>query len=112
MREDGAFIVHAHPFRRAYYIDPFVPQPELYDGIEVFNARNADHAWDRRALKMAQSHNRIMTAGSDAHEVSEVSEGAVELPWPVHDMPGLIEALRTQRCGVIEQFNPQGVYHG
>lgn len=43
VHEAGGFISQAHPFRRAPYIDPNVlPQPELLDAAEIYNAGNSD----------------------------------------------------------------------
>lgn len=106
-RAAGAFLAHAHPFRQAYYIDPFRPRPELYDAIEVYNAHHhhAGHSeWDAQALRLAHRHGSLMTAGADAHKADEVGFGAMELPWPVADMDELIAALRSGRARVIEKL--------
>ena len=43
VHEAGGFISQAHPFRRAPDIDPNVlPQPELLDAAEIYNAGNSD----------------------------------------------------------------------
>ncbi len=96
-RAAGAFLCHAHPYREAYYIPPFTPQPEFFDAIEVFNAaHHPGHAeWDAKALKLAEDHNKIQLAGSDAHSTLWVSGGPMRLPWPVHTMEELIACLRT-----------------
>ncbi len=109
-RAAGAFLTHAHPFRKAYYIEPFAPRPKLYDAFEVYNGRHAGHHdWDARALQMALENRLIQVAGSDAHAVDEVDQGAMELPWPVHDVKGLIEALKTRKARVVETL--KGAYH-
>ena len=50
------FCCHAHPFREAYYIVPFQPQPQLFEAFEVFNNHHApeNRIWDQKALAMAQ----------------------------------------------------------
>lgn len=103
-RQAGAFNVHAHPFRQAYYITPFAPQPKLFEAFEVFNAQNRDPAWNREALRVARANGLIELAGSDAHRPDCVRGGAVELPWPVTDMPGLIEALRSRKTRIVEEL--------
>ena len=50
---------------------------------------------------MAQKYHLIQLAGCDAHRAQEVTGGAVKLPWPVSDMPGLIAALRSRKTEVI-----------
>lgn len=86
----GGFCCHAHPFREAYYIVPFQPQPQLFEAFEVFNNHHApeNRIWDQKALAMAQKYHLIQLAGCDAHRAQEVTGGAVKLPWPVSDMPG------------------------
>lgn len=99
----GGFCCHAHPFREAYYIVPFQPQPQLFEAFEVFNNHHApeNRIWDEKALAMAQEYHLIQLAGCDAHRAQEVTGGAVKLPWPVSDMPGLIAALRSRKTEVI-----------
>lgn len=106
VKEAGGFCCHAHPFREAYYIVPFEPQPRLFEAFEVYNHHHAEEnrVWDRKALAMARSHHLIELAGCDAHRVEEVTGGAMKLPWPVTDMPGLIEALRSRKAEVVPQL--------
>lgn len=106
MKEAGAFCCHAHPFRQAYYIPPFDPQYQLFEAFEVFNYCHgeAHRDWDDKALHLAREHGLIELAGCDAHDISKLGGGAMELPWPVHDMPGLIDALRSRKARIIEKL--------
>lgn len=100
----GAFNVHAHPFRQAYYIVPFRPRAQLFEAFETYNAQNHDHAWDEAAQRLARQYGLIELAGSDAHHARHARLGAMELPWPVSDMGGLIQALRSRKSTIIREL--------
>ncbi|MEG2859609.1 MAG: PHP-associated domain-containing protein [Clostridia bacterium] len=109
VRAAGAFISHAHPFREAFYIPAFTPRPELYDAFEVYNYSHEAHRdWDYKAYRMAKHAGLLYTAGSDAHRVQAIGGGAMLLPGPVSDMPGLICALRTGTCKVYDHIPEPG----
>ena len=65
VREAGAFISHAHPFREANYIKSIVLVPRLIDGVEL-NANRTDFE-NERAAEYAKAYNLPLTAGSDNH---------------------------------------------
>ena len=104
VRSAGGFVCHAHPFREAYYIPRFTPLTGEVDAIEVFNAGNADPAWNRKALALAERTGLIRMAGSDAHDVSRVGYGALRLDRSVAAMEDLIAALRQGRAQVVEKM--------
>ena len=104
IRAAGGFVCHAHPFREAYYIPRFTPLTGEVDAIEVFNAGNADPAWNRKALALAERTGLIRMAGSDAHDVSRVGYGALRLDRSVAAMEDLIAALRQGRAQVVEKM--------
>ncbi|MCL2518287.1 MAG: histidinol phosphatase [Oscillospiraceae bacterium] len=63
---DGAFIVHAHPFRQAAYITGFHLFPELTDAVEVINSSMPDIV-NERAEWYANEYNLLKIVGSDTH---------------------------------------------
>ena len=63
VRADGAFIVHAHPFREGTE-----PVPSRTDAVEVLNASHTE-APDRRAEAYAEMYGLAHSAGSDCHWV-------------------------------------------
>ena len=65
VREAGAFISHAHPFREANYIKSIVLVPRLIDGVEL-NANRTDFE-NERAAEYAAAYEKPLTAGSDNH---------------------------------------------
>lgn len=65
VREAGAFISHAHPFREANYIRSIILLPRLVDAAEL-NA-NRDDFVNERAEEYARAYGLKLTAGSDNH---------------------------------------------
>ena len=66
VREDGATVVHAHPFREAGYIDHIRLLPREVDAVEVINTSMKPEV-NRRADWYAREYGLAMTAGSDNH---------------------------------------------
>lgn len=65
VREAGAFVSHAHPFREANYIKSIVLIPRGVDAVEV-NANRTDFE-NERAVEYARAYGLPLTAGSDNH---------------------------------------------
>ncbi len=79
IKAQGGIAVVSHPF------DPFRPNsfspgdadaPYL-DGVEVCNSRCLMSRTNKKALKYAERHGLIMTAGSDAHTLNEIGSAGV-----------------------------------
>lgn len=73
-REEGAAVIHAHPYREATYIHETRLYPEYVDAIEVYNYTNMDE-WNNKAIAHALANNKPMTAGSDCHKESGYGAG-------------------------------------
>lgn len=69
MREEGALIIHAHPFRQAKYIDHIRLFPQCVDGVEIYNAQRSDFE-NGMANHYAHNYNLIPFAGSDNHSAN------------------------------------------
>ena len=71
MRKDGAFVVHAHPFRERDYISHIQLCPNWVDAVEVKNGGHLkEPVFDERSKWYADSYQLHVTAGSDTHSVS------------------------------------------
>ena len=82
MHEAGGFISQAHPFRRAPDIDPNVlPQPELLDAAEIYNAGNSDED-NSRGYDFAKRNHLYGTSGGDTHEQHESNIGKAGMAFP------------------------------
>jgi predicted metal-dependent phosphoesterase TrpH len=104
VREAGGFCIHAHPFRKAFYIPEFTPDPHSVEAFEVYNAAHTDPSFNEKALSMAQRYGLIEVAGSDAHDVSHVEGGAMRFSRPLRDMRDLIAALRAREGVPVERL--------
>ena len=70
MRESGALIVQAHPFREAWYIDHIRLFPRHVDGVEIMNANRPDDE-NNLAKIYCEHYGLIKFAGSDNHSAAK-----------------------------------------
>lgn len=103
--EAGGLIVHAHPYRRAWYIPDFKPDPDSVEAYEVYNHQNQSPAFNRRALEEAEAHGLLKLAGSDAHHAEDVRGGTMRFSRPVHSMAEIFQALREGDGEIIETLD-------
>ena len=66
LADNGAFIVHAHPYRQAVYIDHIRLFPDCVHGVETINA-NRSNLENKMADIYADNYGFFKTAGSDNH---------------------------------------------
>ena len=71
MMEKGAFIVQAHPYREAHYIDHIRLFPRSVHAVEIINSNQAAEANDMAAL-YAREYGLMITCGSDNHRAGDV----------------------------------------
>lgn len=70
MRDDGALIIQAHPFREAAYIDHIRLYPRHVHGVEVFNSNRSEFE-NRLAEQYAENYGHLRFAGTDNHRAGE-----------------------------------------
>ncbi|MDR1117455.1 MAG: PHP domain-containing protein [Oscillospiraceae bacterium] len=85
VKSGGGLVVHAHPFRTAFYIKEARLFPEYVDAVEGCNAthnsplstshKNPD--FDAQAREYAARHGLPVTAGSDTHYTNLFMGGMV-----------------------------------
>lgn len=96
LRQQGTVISVAHPFdtvRSGHWDETELREIlPLVDAVEVFNARVATPAQNRRAADLAATAGKPGTAGSDAHAYMEVGRTTMRLP-DFHDAESLRGAL-------------------
>ncbi len=96
VRADGAFVVHAHPFREASYIETLRLFPRSVDAVEVINSRNESKEQDVKAYRYASKHRLLMTSGSDSHDSAVLPGGGLILnrrPQSDSDMIGMLRTV-------------------
>lgn len=96
-RRDGAFNIHAHPFRQAPYIRKLRLFPELVDAVEVVNSRNPDVQWDIDAMTYARENHLAVTSGSDTHDIDTIPGGGILFQNDVYTIEEMISAIRCRK---------------
>jgi hypothetical protein len=78
----GGIVVHAHPFREAFYIKEIRLYPEYIDAVEGVNAAHCPYnglpdntAFNEKALDLAHRLGKVITGGSDIHNVNLIGGG-------------------------------------
>ena len=99
----GGIVVHAHPFREAFYIKEIRLFPEYTDGIEGVNAAHSSpFAWtdnseyNEKALKYARELGMFITGGSDSHTV-DLLGGGMAFPDKLRDINDFTERLKNAK---------------
>lgn len=93
-RQNGGFVVQAHPFRDSSYIDHIRLYPDCVDGIEVLNTSRSDIE-NKMARLYAETYGFIMIAGSDNHNAKERTKLAgMEFNYQLKDENDYIESLK------------------
>lgn len=110
----GGYIVHAHPFRQAPYIDDSTPpDPAGLDGVEVYNHGNLrgeqDPGWNDQALAFARRYDLDMLSGSDTHWVQSTGGGGMVFDHRIRDSRALIDALKSRAGKLIWNRQPREI---
>ena len=84
IKEQNGLVCIPHPYDtlrfsafRNQALESIMPQIDI---VEVFNARSLFPGGSDKARLLAQKHNKLASAGSDAHIASEVGRAYVEMP--------------------------------
>ncbi|MCR5302118.1 MAG: histidinol-phosphatase [Lachnospiraceae bacterium] len=95
----GGIVVHAHPFREAFYIKEIRLYPKFIDGVEAVNATHSspyshNHTGDfnKKAVKYAKGLGVFITGGSDTHSV-DLFGGGMAFPTKLKDMDDFVKRL-------------------
>lgn len=96
VHEHGGFIVHAHPFREAFYIPEIRLFPHLVDGVEVINASHRNPAFNERARLYAEKHGLLQLSGSDAHHPDLIRGGGMAFDREIFTVHEFIEAVKSR----------------
>ena len=105
LRDNGAFIIQAHPLREAAYIDHIRLYPRHIEGVEVINANRTDFE-NKMAEIYADSYNLLRVAGSDNHTGREQSILAgVMTETPLESEQDYIKAVRENKIQLFKVPN-------
>lgn len=93
-RQNGALVVQAHPFRKAWYISRIQLYVQNVDAIEINNACNLDEE-NRLAEVVADSYHLIKVSGSDNHGAADQRHLAgVSFTRPIENVQDFIKAVK------------------
>ncbi|MBE5777685.1 MAG: histidinol-phosphatase [Clostridiales bacterium] len=106
MRQCGALVIQAHPYREASYIDHIRLFPRQVDGVEVFNAGNAELA-NSMAKAYAEGYGLRPSAGSDNHIAARQRMlGGLKSDAPITDMQDFITRFKAGDFVPFAMKNP------
>ncbi len=100
VRSEGGFIIHAHPYREAWYIDMIRLLPRSVDGVEVVNASRTDFE-NARAEEYAANYGLLRIGGSDNHIGAQPHLAGIGLDRPLADIQDMIAAIRSGEAKVV-----------
>ncbi|NLM96033.1 MAG: histidinol phosphatase [Halanaerobiaceae bacterium] len=100
VHRDGGFIVHAHPFREADYIDLIRLLPRKIDAVEVMNACRTDFENDC-ADKYADMYGLLKFAGTDNHRGFLDRLSGIQLKRSLEDIGDMIEAVKNKEAEIF-----------
>ena len=105
IKNEGGYIIHAHPFRNEYYIQaPGKIFPEYTDGVEVVNTHNRRSEENRLALEYAEKYNLIKFGGSDTHSAAVpayIQEGGMLFARKPESIADMLEMARKEECIIL-----------
>jgi len=89
-------IYQAHPFR------PFMipADPQMLDGVEVFNGNLRHNSKDAKALEYAETNDLKLISGSDFHEYEDLARGGIIASELVNSSMAFVRILNENK--VIE----------
>lgn len=104
-RQNGAVVIHAHPYREAFYIDHISLFPRDVDGVEIFNAGNDDLS-NHLAEVYCESYGLRPFAGTDNHVAGyNARYGGIMTDVPIESVEHFIELFHR---GEYEVFTRKG----
>lgn len=107
MREDGGFIVHAHPFRERNYINHIHLFPRDVDGVEAVNGGQIQYPeMNERAALYAKMYDLPVTAGSDSHHLSGLFGSGIETEEPIREPLDYLRLMREGKLKLLAEENP------
>lgn len=100
VHESGGFIVQAHPFREARYIEMIRLLPRKVDAVETVNAKRTDFE-NRMADNYAENYSLTKFCGGDNHNpAAQERVAALELNIKAQNIQEIINEVRLNRHNI------------
>lgn len=103
VKDTGALIVHAHPYREANYIDHIRLFPGV-EGVETYNSCRTDFC-NALGEHYAKAYNKICLAGSDIHYIEQKKLSGMMFEEKVKDIKHFISLVRQGKGQFIYKEN-------
>ena len=101
MRESGALIIQAHPFREAFYIDHIRLFPRHIDGVEIVNTNRPEEENNLSKI-YCEHYGLIKFAGSDNHSASNQKKLAgICFDEPICTIEDFIEKAKNHKADIF-----------
>ncbi len=97
-KSNGIFLVQAHPYRD----EVNTPMPNDVDAIEVYNSHPRHRNYNEKALAIALEHDKLQTAGSDAHQLPDVGLTGVLTKNKITSPLDYINAVKNKEITIIK----------
>ena len=107
-KENGGFIIQAHPFREASYISTMRVCPGLCDALEVYNANNTERS-NICAEFFAGQFQLRMTCGSDCHKVTQEKYSAMGSDTQITCLSEFCKSIAQGRLKLIKDFGKENI---
>ena len=104
IHEGGGFVIHAHPFAEARWIECIKLFPRKVDAVEVFNGGGTVE-FNRNALWYARAYHLPMTAGSDTHNVDIDNLCGIEVDHECFTVEDIINAIKDGSAKPFSQLH-------
>ena len=104
--ENGALVIHAHPFREAGYIDHIRLFPRCVHGAEIYNACRTDFE-NTMAEQYTENYSLLPFAGSDNHVgAARPTLGGMESETPIYDETDFVGRVLSGEMKIFKMKNP------
>lgn len=104
VRNAGGFIIHAHPFAEAPWIECIRLFPRKEDAVEIFNG-GCGREINERAYMYAESYGLLMTGGTDTHSGHEKNFCGIETDTECYNVHDIVDAIREKRAHPFSQMH-------
>ena len=102
---NGAFVIQAHPYREASYIDHIRLFPRHVHGVEVLNACRTELE-NKMADIYAENYGLIPFAGSDNHSCAKQKKLAgVSFKEPIKNVEEFIQKVKNREMEIFTLLN-------
>lgn len=99
VHQDGFLIFAAHPFRNWCNVS----DPDIMDGIEVFNGAFNHNSRNDLANQWAEAYALLKSSGSDYHDPTHRPDAGILTETPIRSNEQLMEVLRSRQYDLIRE---------